>query len=118
MQSTMDRDASSSRPVSSQSPADDRLTWRGDVFSSFKKESLGIFNDDYGDMLVRLGTEELDMNNNERQFDPTIDTFVKNYRMLPIAARAKLENWSINADDIKMIQTSCPLLNCSKVLPL
>ena len=41
-------------------------------------------------MFVRLSVDK------SYQFDPEITDFIDNYRKLPLAARAKLENWHIN----------------------
>ena len=58
-----------------------------------------------------------DLNNvlgieNNRDFEghPLLNTFIATYRALPIAARAKVENWLISMDDIKM---SCQALDTS-----
>ncbi len=81
-----------------ESPVDKGFSWkhkassRSQFFSSFKTESLHSLRDVYGAILVNLGNEPPMLN--EGELDPTVDTFVQNYRMLPVAVRAKLENWS------------------------
>ena len=103
-------------PNSRESPEDKRFSWRhkvtscSDVFSSFKTDSLHSLKDDYGEMLANLGNEpEL----NPGELGLTVDTFVKNYRLLPVAVRAKLENWSINIDDVKMMQGDAESETCN-----
>jgi hypothetical protein len=86
------------------------------IFSSFKVASLRSLNDDCGDMLMRLRNEttesqQLDLCDSDFRNDPTVDTFLRNYRMLPIAAKARIENWSIKANDIKTIRADAGAAN-------
>ena len=67
------------------------------IFSTFRNKLLRKFNSEHYDKVFeRLRSD------NEFQFDPSINLFIQNYRTLPLAARAKLENWSIEKGDINL----------------
>jgi serine/threonine protein kinase len=66
-------------------------------FKSFKADSLRALSNNYSNVEERFGQDSV------VPFDPHVDKFIENYQMLPLAARAKLENWSINAEEIKLI---------------
>ena len=71
---------------------------RGTGFvESFEKDSLHEFSNTYRGIIARFGHDS------EEQSDTCINEFIENYQQLPLAARAKLENWSINAEDIALI---------------
>ena len=77
------------------------------VSPSFKDTALHAFDPEkLGDMIVRLSVDK------SYQFDPEITDFIDNYRKLPLAARAKLENWHINP---KIIQAKSVIKDDSGV---
>ena len=67
------------------------------VFSSFKSKLVHSFRSESDDgIFVRLHSDDKVL------FDPSMNLFIEKYRTLPLAARAKLENWNISREHIAL----------------
>ena len=71
------------------------------AFAEFHSDSLHHLRQNTYDQIFHFPRTEVAK---QQHLEGTIQRFVQDYRSLPLAARAKLENWEIKADEIRFAE--------------